>query len=126
VSRRATEVAVALARANDVPITALYVSGTTAPAGNRRRGPRATPTRRHEEAILKDVVAIAERYDTEARTSLQLDVAPEEAILREVHNGRHNLIVMGVNRRPGDALFFGDVAAAILQKSKASIPFISN
>lgn len=126
VSRRAAEVAVALARANDVPITALYVSSTHANPEARRRDRRATPSRRYEEAILKDVVALAERYDTEARTSLQVDVAPEEAILRSARNGRHNLVVMGVNRHSGDTLFFGNVAAAILQQSKASILFISN
>jgi hypothetical protein len=32
---------------------------------------------------------------------------------------------MGVNRRPGDALFFGDVAAAILERSARSILFVS-
>jgi K+:H+ antiporter len=126
VSRRAAEVAVALARANDVPITALYVSGTTVnpPDGIRRR--RGTPSHRHEEAILKDVVALAERYDIQARTSLKADEVPEEAILRKTRTGRYNLIVMGVNRRPGDTLFFGNVAAAILQQSEASILFISN
>jgi Kef-type K+ transport system membrane component KefB/nucleotide-binding universal stress UspA family protein len=125
-SRSAAEVAVALARANDVPITALYVSSTQANPDAHRRNRRATPSRRYEEAILKDVVTLAERYDTEARTSLQVDVAPEEAILRNARNGRHNLIVMGVNRRPGDTLFFGNVAAAILQQSKVSILFVSN
>ena len=126
VSRRAAEVSIALARANDVPITALYVSITQANLDARRRDRRGTPSRRYEEAILKDVVALAERYGTEAKTSLQIDVAPEEAILRKARSGRHNLIVMGVNRRPGHTLFFGNVAAAILQQSKASILFISN
>jgi nucleotide-binding universal stress UspA family protein len=33
---------------------------------------------------------------------------------------------MGVNRRPGETLFFGNVAAAVLQQSKVSVLFISN
>ena len=74
----------------------------------------------------KDIVALAERYDTEARTALKVDVAPDEAILRRARSGRYNLIVMGVNRRPGDTLFFGNVAAVILREAKASILFISN
>jgi nucleotide-binding universal stress UspA family protein len=125
VSRRAAEVAVALARANDVPITALYISGM--PATAEGRGARlGSPTHRLEEAILKDVVALGERYDTPVRTSLRADMAPEEAILRKVRSGRHNLIVMGVNRRPGEALLFGNVAAAILKQATVSILFVSN
>jgi nucleotide-binding universal stress UspA family protein len=122
VSRRAAEVAVALARANDVPITALYIAGTSDGKG-RRRG--VTPTRAHEEEILKDVVALAERYDAEVRTAVRVDAEPEEAILREVRGGQYNLIIMGANRRPGEALYFGNVAAATLDKAKASFIFVT-
>jgi len=121
VSRRASEVAVVLARANDVAITALYIANTS--DGGRRRGISAT--RVHEEEILKDVVALAERYDTEMRTAVRVDAEPDEAILREARSGRYNLIVMGVNRRPGNVLFFGNVAAAIVEKAKASVVFVS-
>ncbi len=121
VSRRAAEVAVAIARATEAPISALYVTSKTGNGGSR-----GTPSRRHEEEILKDIVALGERYDRPIRTSLKVDIAPEEAILRKVRSGRHNLVVMGVNRRPGETLFFGNVAAAVLQQAKVSILFISN
>jgi len=32
---------------------------------------------------------------------------------------------MGVSRRPGDKLFFGETAAAVLDKSPASILFVA-
>jgi len=32
---------------------------------------------------------------------------------------------MGVNRRPGDRLYFGEVATAVAEKSRASIVFVS-
>jgi Kef-type K+ transport system membrane component KefB/nucleotide-binding universal stress UspA family protein len=124
-SRRAAEVAVALARSGDVPITALYVSDTARGGIRKGRGQAATATRRHEEAILKDVVALADRYDTGVRTTMRVDVAPEEAILSEAARGGCTLIVMGVNRRPGDALFFGNIAAAVLERAEASILFVS-
>jgi len=111
VSRRAAEVAVALARATDVPITALYVSHTH----DHHQG----------EAILKDVVALAERYNTEIRTTIRAADAAEKVILKEAGGGRYDLIVMGVNRRPGATLFFGEVAASILEKSKASVLLVS-
>ena len=123
VSRRAAEVGLALARVTEAPIAALYVTSKT--AGNGHSGTRTT-TRQHEEAILKDIVSLGERYNHPIRTSMLVDVAPEEAILRRARTGRHNLIVMGVNRRPGETLFFGNVAAAILAQSKVSILFISN
>jgi nucleotide-binding universal stress UspA family protein len=123
-SRRGAEIAVALARANDVPFTALYISVSSEKKGVLRRG--AGATRLHDEEILKDLVDLAERYDTAVTTIVRADIAPEEAILREAHNGRYDFIVMGVNRRAGDALFFGNVAAAVLEKAKTSILFVSS
>jgi nucleotide-binding universal stress UspA family protein len=120
VSRRATEVAVALARANDAPLAALYVA--SGESGRRRR---ATATRRQEEEILKDTVALADRYRTPISTALRVDVAPDEAILREAARGKYDLIVMGVNRRSGETLFFGNVASAVLAKSSASVLFVT-
>ena len=49
-----------------------------------------------------------------------------EAILAEVKKHGHDLIVMGVSRRPGDKLFFGDTAAAVLENSPASIVFVAS
>jgi K+:H+ antiporter len=56
---------------------------------------------------------MADRYDMKIKTAMRSDIAADEAILTEVKNGRHNLIVMGVRRRSGDKLFFGDTAAAV-------------
>ena len=48
----------------------------------------------------------------------------DEAILKEIEKRQHNLIVMGVERRPGEKLFFGETATAILEKSDRSIVFV--
>ena len=82
-------------------------------------------SRRHEEEILKDVALLAERYDTEARTSVLVDGHPDEAILKVAKRGRHDLIVMGVHRRPGETMFFGNVVLSVLQKSDASVLLVS-
>jgi Kef-type K+ transport system membrane component KefB/nucleotide-binding universal stress UspA family protein len=123
VSRRAADVAIAIARASECPITALYVATGGAGNGRRRRGFRA---RRQEQAIMKDVVEMADRHDVMARTAVHSDVAPHEAILAEAKKHGHDLIVMGVSRRPGDNLFFGDTAAAVLENSPASIVFVAS
>jgi nucleotide-binding universal stress UspA family protein len=120
VSRRAAEVAVMLARAQDMPITFLYVTGGNK-GGAGRRG-----LHRHEQAALKELVTWAERYDTEARTAIRTDMSPQEAILRELKSGRYDLVVMGVNRRPGEALFFGNVAGAVIEDAEASLMLLSS
>ncbi|HEY5379137.1 MAG TPA: cation:proton antiporter [Pseudolabrys sp.] len=115
-SRRGAEVAIAMARASKATLTALYV----APGGKKKR------SRQYEEAILKDIVKLAESYELELRTAVRADEDAEEAILKELARGKHNLIVMGVGRRPGDKLFFGDTASALLENSKQSLLFVGS
>jgi len=60
VSRRAAEVALALTRPGDRPLTAFYVLSTAGLGSAQRRLKRATPTHRHEESVLKDIVELAD------------------------------------------------------------------
>jgi K+:H+ antiporter len=114
-SRRAAEVAIAIARVSHAPLTALYV----APGGRKR-------SRRYEEAILKDIVKLAETYDLDLRTAVRANVGADEAILRELSRKEYNLVVVGAGRRPGEKLFFGDTAATLLAKSKQSLLFVAS
>ena len=124
-SRRAAEIGIAIAQAAGAPVTALYVS-----TGRSKRAARtlrnALRSRRQHEAILRDAVEMADRYNVDIRTDVKVDVAADDAILRQANANRNTVIVMGVNRRPGDTLFFGNVAAAILEKSRRSILFVSS
>ncbi len=52
--------------------------------------------------------------------------AADEAILAELKRRSHNLVVLGVGRRPGERLFFGDTAAALLEKSERSLLFVAS
>jgi Kef-type K+ transport system membrane component KefB/nucleotide-binding universal stress UspA family protein len=126
VSRRAAEVALAMVRTSDSPMTALYVLSAVGLGGMQRRLRRPTPSRRYEEAVLKEIVDLADRHGRSIRTALRLDVSPEDAILRQARLGRYNLIVMGVGRPAGDTLFFGKVATAVLENSNHSILFVSS
>ena len=123
VSRRAAEVAITMARATKAQVTVLYVAVRTATRRGTRRGIR---TRRHEEAILKDIVAIADGYDMSIRTAVVAERAADEAIFAELKRRNHNLVVLGVGRRPGERLFFGDTAAALLEKSERSLLFVAS
>jgi Kef-type K+ transport system membrane component KefB/nucleotide-binding universal stress UspA family protein len=103
-SRRAAEVALALARATGAQVHALFVSQTD---GRSR-------TRLREERVLKDMTELGERYNVAVTTRISARSGPAEAILREA--GRNfSVIVMGVATRPGEDLFFGNTASTVLR-----------
>jgi Kef-type K+ transport system membrane component KefB/nucleotide-binding universal stress UspA family protein len=124
-SRRAAEIAFTLARANDTPVTVLYVRRASPPAGTQTGRRTARATRQNDEAVLKDIGALADRYEVNARRSIRGDVAPDEAIIQEAKRG-YDLIVLGANRRPGDSLFFGNTATAVLDRSQTPKLFIAS
>ena len=115
-SRRAAEVAFAMARAARAPVTVLYVAP---PANGGRKRSRGMA-----DALLKDIVALGESYDIDAKTAVRTEHTADEAVLKEVEKRKHNLIVMGVERRPGEKLFFGETATAVREKSDRSIVFV--
>jgi Kef-type K+ transport system membrane component KefB/nucleotide-binding universal stress UspA family protein len=119
ISNRAAEVAVVLAHAGNARVSALYVATTT--DGKSRRFRQATASHRQEEASLKDIVEIGERYGTSVRTAVRMNASPDQAILQYAKNGRFDLIVMGVSRRSGDKLFFGNTAQSVLEKANCSV-----
>ncbi len=122
VSRRGAEVGLALARATNAPAMALHIAGSVAKPARRRFG----RSRRGEDEILRHIVGLADGYGVPLRTTTRVDLAAEDAILRQARLGGHNLIVMGVTRRPGESLFFGTVATAILESSERSILFVAS
>ena len=121
-SRRGAEVAITMARATKAQLTVLYV----AVRAGKRAGGSALRNRGREEAILKDIVAIADGYNMSIRTALLADDSTDGAILSVAKRRKNNLIVLGVGRRPGEKLFFGDTAAALLEKSERSLLFVAS
>jgi Kef-type K+ transport system membrane component KefB/nucleotide-binding universal stress UspA family protein len=124
-SRRAAEVAVALARGSRGRLVALYVSDSPA-SKQERRSRRASATHQQEEAVLKEVAEIADRYSTPIRTAVRVNIVADVAILKEAQAGRYDLIIMGASRRAGEKLFFGNTAQAVLERAKCSVMFITD
>ena len=124
VSRRAVEVGLTLARASDAQVTALYITRANADGGGRNSASRRRAMRRNELAVFKDIGALGDRYDVDVRSTTRANMAPDEAILRESKRG-YDLIVLGVSRRPGDTLFFGNTAATVLDHSETSNLFVA-
>ena len=125
VSRRAAEIGLTLARANDAQVTALFVTRANGGGGKANSATRKRAMRRNERAILKDIGALGDRFDVEVRSTTLTNLAPGEAIVREAKRG-YDLIVLGVSRRPGDTLFFGDTAASVLERSDTSNLFVAS
>ncbi len=125
VSRRAAEIGLTLARASDAQVTALFVTRTNGGGGKANSAARKRATRRNEQAILKDIGALGDRYDVDVRSTTLANLAPGEAIIREARRG-YDLVVLGVSRRPGETLFFGDTAASVLERSDTSNLFVAS
>ncbi len=122
-ARCGAEVAITLARATQAAITVLYVAPRSAAKHGARRG---LPSHRHEEAILKDIVAIADGYNMSIRTTVVTEDSADEAILGVAEQRKNNLIVIGVGRRPGERLFLGDTAASLLESAECSLLFVAS
>jgi Kef-type K+ transport system membrane component KefB/nucleotide-binding universal stress UspA family protein len=123
-ARRGAEVAMAIARVLRAPLRVIYVSET---AGENRPGRRSPmPTRWHEQAILKDIVELADTQDLQVKTAVRTTKAAKDAILSEIGRNSDKLIVMGVARPVGEPLFFGEIAAAVLEDSPASILLVAS
>jgi Kef-type K+ transport system membrane component KefB/nucleotide-binding universal stress UspA family protein len=119
VARRGAELALAIAAVTGAPVKMLYV----ARAG--RDEPRDTVSHRRREAVLKDIVALADRYGVEIETAIRSRAAAADAITRQA--GRNAaLIVMGVARRQGEELIFGETTTAVLQRSPCPVVLISD
>jgi Kef-type K+ transport system membrane component KefB/nucleotide-binding universal stress UspA family protein len=125
VSRRAAEIGLTLARANDAQVTALFVTRANGGGGKANSAARKRATRRNERAILKDIGALGDRYDVDVRSTTLTNLTPGEAIIREAKRG-YDLVVLGVSRRPGETLFFGDTAASVLERSDTSNLFVAS
>jgi Kef-type K+ transport system membrane component KefB/nucleotide-binding universal stress UspA family protein len=125
VSRRAAEVGLTVARATDAQVTALFVTRANGGRAKPNAAARKRATRRNERAILKDIGALGDRYGVDVRSTTRADLAPGEAIVREAKRG-YDLVVLGVSRRPGDTLFFGDTAATVLERSDTSNLFVAS
>jgi nucleotide-binding universal stress UspA family protein len=104
------------------PLRVIYVS-TTRDKGSRRGS--ASISLGREEAILRDTAAAAARYNVDVRTVLRAHIAPEQAILQEIRSSNTDLVVLGVDRIPGEKLDFGSVAHAVLCRSSASVLLIA-
>jgi nucleotide-binding universal stress UspA family protein len=122
-SRTAVEVAIAIAKACNCGVTALNVSPPSYEALI------AGTTKEHLKPgreVLKDVKALGQREGVSVKRVVDVRREPEPAILGQIKKGKHNLLVVGANVRPGEGLFFGHSVTLLLQKSPCSLLVVSS
>jgi Kef-type K+ transport system membrane component KefB/nucleotide-binding universal stress UspA family protein len=126
VSRQGAELAIALAQASQGSVTALHVASgqRRARSWQRHIGAALAPAT-SEEAIIREIVRLGDHYGVEVRGAVRSVRTPQDAILRQLDVGGHNLLVMGVSPRPGDQLFFGQVPAELLERAECSVLFVA-
>lgn len=125
-SRHAAEFAITLARAAQAPVTALHVSSRT-PPGFVRQHARLRPVSPDtaEDAMLENLRALARRNGVSLRTRLLAGGAVDDAVLHQIHHGKHTLLVLGVQPRFGDRLNFGALSHRLLEDRRCSVIVIS-
>jgi Kef-type K+ transport system membrane component KefB/nucleotide-binding universal stress UspA family protein len=128
VSRHGAELAIALAQAAQGSVTALHVAGQRQPplSWGHRIGTALAPTD-GAAAVIREIVRLAEPYGVAIHGAVcRDDRPPQEAILRQLEIGGHDLLVIGVSPRAGEQLFFGPVAADLLARAKCSVLFLAS
>jgi Kef-type K+ transport system membrane component KefB/nucleotide-binding universal stress UspA family protein len=117
-SRRAGEVAIAIAKACGSGVTALHVYPP------QKEGLFMRRIREHLEparALVRSLQELGKREGVPVKTIVKVRRAPEPVILRQIKKGKHNLVVLGVNARPGEKLFFGPKAKVLLERVPCSL-----
>jgi Kef-type K+ transport system membrane component KefB/nucleotide-binding universal stress UspA family protein len=125
VSRNGAEVAIALARASQGSVTALHVdSSSEGILPWRQRFGSALAPRSSAAAAVREIVELGEHYGIQVRGRIRRG-GLRHALLHELADEKHDLLVLGVSVRSGDELFLGDLAAQMLERARCSLLFVS-
>lgn len=130
-SRRAAEVAIAIAKGGRGRVTAMHV--TPRPdenimlrwlsAANMRRPPTLVPA---GIPSIEHVQELAKRHGVPVIPLLVSRATPEAAIQEALRKINYDLMVLGVTARPGEGQFFGYNTAAILERTRCSFLVVSS
>jgi nucleotide-binding universal stress UspA family protein len=123
-SRKAVEVALALAQASNGSVTALHVGRMPQSWTGKLR--RSMTIDQEALAILKEVSDLARIYGARVQTRMEASSSADRAILRAAARDNYSAILMGVTPRPGDTLHFGNVPQAVLANTPLSVVLVSS
>ncbi|PYP86033.1 MAG: hypothetical protein DMF61_14445 [Blastocatellia bacterium AA13] len=114
--------AIAIAKSCSCDITAFSVS----PPATANIPPSANKHFRPGRELLKDIRELGKREGLTVTTTIRVSRAAEHAILTQIRKGKHNLLVVGVNVRRGEELFFGHSLKSLLENAPCSMLIVSS
>jgi Kef-type K+ transport system membrane component KefB/nucleotide-binding universal stress UspA family protein len=117
-SRRAAEVAIAIARGCGCRLTAMHVSPPSDETSLLRHPKEVAVTGR---ALVRDIQSLGKKENVRVKSTLRTSATPERAILDQVNRGRHDLLVIGVTPRSARRIFFGHSITVLLEHSPCSL-----
>ncbi len=114
-SGRAAEFAFALSKASGGHCAVMFIEE------RQRAGvSRITDQGKNQADPFRQVDAVAAYYDVKPEKFVRQGSSPELDILRYARSGNYNLIVLGVSRRLGATLSYGEIADTLLGTSDRS------
>lgn len=122
-SRRAAEVAVALAKGANTAVTVLHVTRPRSEMGLTRLEHEATAPAR---AVVREIEAMARREGVAFRSVVRTHRLHEQVIQQELQAGHHTMLVLGVNARPGDRLSLGDTTEELLRRTDCAVLLVKS
>jgi Kef-type K+ transport system membrane component KefB/nucleotide-binding universal stress UspA family protein len=125
-SRRAAEIALALAQTCRGTVTALYISDVTVQPLWRKNLKLTLALRGGEDAALRELAGLANQYGAQLRTLARHGGEPADVVIEEFERGNYNLVVMGVTQRPGDTLALGTTSRVVLARSAQSVLLLAS
>jgi Kef-type K+ transport system membrane component KefB/nucleotide-binding universal stress UspA family protein len=120
VSRLATEIAIALARASDSGLTVVNV----VEPNEDTEVLRGRTTARTNASVLKEVRSRAERAGVNISTVALSSARPNRAILRMSNNKRFDLMVVGIDLKIGEKWFVGPRSRALIRNVRSPLLLI--
>ncbi|MEP6946816.1 MAG: cation:proton antiporter [Acidobacteriota bacterium] len=114
-SRRAAEIAIAIAKATGGTLTALHVAPPSSEVDVLRRPGELIDSGRN---IVREVAEIGKRADVKVRKLVKVSNVPETVIIREIAKSRHDLVIVGVKSRGNErTVTFGRRISVLLDRS---------
>jgi nucleotide-binding universal stress UspA family protein len=117
-SRRAAEVAIAIAKGCGCQLTAMHASPPSDETSLLRHPKDVAVTGR---ALVRDIQSLGKKVGIRVKSMLRTSRTPERAILDQVKRGGHDLLVVGVTPRSARRIFFGHSIAVLLEHSPCSL-----
>jgi len=116
-ARRGAEVAITLAKALGAEASTLSIIG--------RAAKNKAQQRREAQAVTEELKKIAGYLETNIDAAVRIEDSADDAILKRIERDEPELVAIGVSRRPGERLSFGDVADSLLKNAECSLIFIA-